>query len=126
MRNTPECTTQTERPFCLPRHIDSIDTQTLRKKLITELEDLFDLASLIAKGRVDQQQVGGKMQSITPKERQMWAQVTANIAQVMGNLAKGRDETQFNDDLVELERLFKEVCAMHDKAIEKQGPAESS
>jgi len=125
MKNTPEYTPQVARPLYPPRHKDSIDTQTLRKKWIIELDDLFDLANLIAKGKVDQQQVGGKLQSITPKERQMWAQVTANIAQVMGNLARGHDDTQFNDDLVELERLFKEVCVMHDRADEKQEATQS-
>ncbi len=105
MKNTAECTTQDECPIILTRHTDSIDTQTLRKKWITELDDLFDMANLIAKGTVDQQEVGGKLQSITPKERQMWAQVTANIGQVMGNLAKAHDETQFNDDFARLERV---------------------
>lgn len=126
MRNTPECITQIEHPTILLRHTDSIDTQSLRKKWITELDDLFDIANLIAKGKVDQQQVGGKLQSITPKERQMWAQVTANIGQVMGNLAKAHDDTQFNDDLAELERLLNEVKIMYDKADEKQGAAMSS
>lgn len=126
MRNTTECTTQIEHPICLPRQTDSIDTQTLRKKLITELDDLFDIANLIAKGKVDQQQVGSTLQSITPKERQMWAQVTTNIAQVMGNLAKGFDETKFNEDFAELERLMGEVKALHAKAAEKQGSAETT
>jgi hypothetical protein len=67
MRDTTECTTQVEHTIRLFRHIDSIDTQTLRKKWIIELDDLFDIANLIAKGKVDQQQVGGKLQSITPK-----------------------------------------------------------
>ena len=42
MKNTAECTTQDERPIILTRHPDSIDIQTLRKKWITELDDLFD------------------------------------------------------------------------------------
>jgi hypothetical protein len=98
----------------------------LRKKWITELDELFEIAVLIAKGKVDQQQVGSKLQSITPKERQMWAQVTANIGQVMGNLAKGYDETQFNEDIDELERLTDEVIAMHHKNSEQQNPEESN
>jgi hypothetical protein len=126
MKNTTECTTQDERPIILTRHTDSIDTQTLRKKWITELDDLFGIANLIAKGTVDQQQVGGKSQSITPKERQMWAQVTANIGQVMGNLAKAHDEIQFNDDLAKLERLIDEVHLWNDKVAERQGRSEIS
>jgi hypothetical protein len=126
LKNTPECTTQDEHPIILTRHTDIIDTQTLRKKWITELDDLFDIANLIAKGTVDQQEVGGKLQSITPKERQMWAQVTANIGQVMGNLAKAHDETQFNDDFARLEELINQVKAMHHEAVAKQEVAQSS
>lgn len=42
MRNTPECTSEDEPPINLIRHTDSIDTQNLRKKWITELDDLFE------------------------------------------------------------------------------------
>ena len=70
--------------------------------------------------------IGGKLQSITPKERQMWAQVTANIKQVMGNLAKAHDETQFNDDFARLEELINQVKAIHHEAVEKQEVAQSS
>jgi hypothetical protein len=121
MRNTQECTTQIEHPVCLPRQTDSIDTQALRKKWITELDGLFEIANLIAKGKVGQQEVGGKLQSITPKERQMWAQVAANVGQVMGNLSKAHDDTQFNDDLARLERLTNEIHVLHDEAAKGQG-----
>ena len=126
MRRIPEYTTQIESRICRLKQAVAVDTQTLRNKWITELDDLFEIAVLIAKGKIDQQQVGGKLQSITPKERQMWAQVTANIGQVMGNLAKGYDETQFNEDIDELERLTDEVIAFHNKASEKHGSEESS
>jgi len=98
----------------------------LRKKWITELDGLFEISNLIAKGKVDQQQVGGKLESITPKERQMWAQVTANIGQVMGNLAKGFDEMKFNEDFAELERLIDEVKKLYAEATEKRGSVETS
>ena len=95
-------------------------------KWISELDDLFDLATSIAKGKVGQQQVGDRLQSITPKERQMWAQVSANIGMVMANLAKGYDETKFNEDLAKLERLIDEIKVFQDDVAEKQGSAEAS
>jgi len=42
-----------------------------------------------------------------------------------GNLAKAHDDTQFNDDLAELERMFNEVGAMHDKVIENREEGQS-
>ncbi len=86
-----------------------VDTQELRNKWISELDSIFDVAASIAKGKVNQQQVGDKLQSITPKERQMWAQVAASIGQVMGNLAKGYDVTKFDEDLDHLEELLKDL-----------------
>ncbi len=120
MRNTQECTTQIRHPIGLTRQTDSIDTQQLRKKWITELDELFEIANLIAKGKVEQQQVDGKLQTITPKERQMWAQVAANVGHVMGNLTKAHDDTQFNDDLAELERLTNEIHRLYDEAAKRQ------
>jgi hypothetical protein len=67
------------------------------------------VAISIAKGKVIQQQVSDKLLSITPKERQMRAHVSANIGMVMGNLAKGFDDTKFNEDLAEVERLIDEI-----------------
>ncbi len=101
MRRRPELTIQIERRICHLQKTSKVDTQSLRDKWISELDDLFDIATSIAKGKVLQQQVGDKLQSITPKERQMWAQVSANIGMVMGNLAKGFDDTKFNEDLDE-------------------------
>lgn len=48
----------------------------------------FDYAASIAKGDVTQHQVGDKMQSITLKERQMWAQIAAKIGLIGVNLSR--------------------------------------
>ncbi len=124
MRRRPDYTTHVESRICHLRQRVGAETQILRNKWINELDELFDIAILIAKGKVDQQQVDGKLQHITPKERQMWAQVTANLGQVMGNLSKGYDETQFNEDIDELERLIDEVKILSAEAV-KQGPDET-
>jgi hypothetical protein len=87
----------------------------MRNKWIRELDDLFDTATSIAKGKISQQQVGDKLQTITPKERQMWTQLAANICMVMGNLTKACDERQIDEDLDELEKAIRELNATHEK-----------
>lgn len=109
-------TFQVERRICRLQHAVRVDTQDLRNKWISELDELFEMATSIAKGNVSQQQVGDKLQSITPKERQMWAQVAANIGMVMGNLSKGFDERQVDKDLDELERLLEETKKLNAEA----------
>jgi hypothetical protein len=123
MRRNQGFTVQVERRICSLQHSAKVDTQDLRNKWITELDELFGMATSIAKGNVSQQQVGDKLQSITPKERQMWAQVAANIGMVMGNLSKGYDERQFDDDLAEMERLMGEIKRIHAETARKKGPA---
>ncbi len=101
--------------FFVQRHITQLretadcDTQRLRRMWMDKLDATFTIANLIAKGEVNRQRVGGRTEFITPKQRQMWAHIAAHIAMVMGNLAKGYDEHQFNEDLAEVERLVDEV-----------------
>jgi hypothetical protein len=120
MRRNPGFTFQVEARICQLHQTAKFDTQGLRNKWISELDDLFDMATSIAKGKVSQQQVGDKLQSITPKERQMWAQVSANIGSVMGNLAKGYDETKFDEDLAELERLMDKIKKLRGETAENK------
>ena len=83
-----------------------VDTQELRNKWMTELDDLFSLATSIAKGDITQQEVGGKLLSITPREREKWAQIAAKIGMVVVNLSRGYDERQIDKDLDKLEKLL--------------------
>ena len=126
MRRNTGVTLQVERRICRLQKTVKVDTQDLRTKWIAELDDLFDTATSIANGKVNQQQVGDKLQFITPKERQMWAQVSANIGLVMGNLAKGYDETKFNEDLAELEKLTNEIKTFNDEIAKKRALSEPS
>jgi hypothetical protein len=123
MRRNLGFTVQVERRICRLQRAAKIDTQDLRNRWIGELDELFGMATSIAKGNVSQQQVGDKLQFITPKERQMWAQVAANIGMVMGNLSKGYDERQFDDDLDEMERLMGEIKKLHAEGAGQAGPA---
>jgi hypothetical protein len=104
----------------------NVDTQLLRNTWIEKLDDLFSMATSMAKGGSKPQQVGDKPEIIAPKERQLWAHVAAHTAEVMGNLARGFDERQFNEDLAELERLVDEIKKLQAQRAEKgDRPAES-
>ena len=97
----------------------------LEVEWIDKLDALFVLATSIAKGEVNRQRVGDRVEFITPKQRQMWAHVAAHIAMVMGNLAKGYDEHQFNEDLAEVERLVDEIKKLQAQRVEEgDRPAE--
>ena len=126
MRRNMGFTIQIERRIYRLKKTARVDTQDLRKKWIAELDNLFDMATSIANGKVSQQQFGDKLQFITPKERQMWAQVSANIGMVMSNLAKGYDETKFNEDLAKLEKLTNEITTFTDEIAEKRALSEQA
>ena len=120
MRHKPNYDLQVERRIFNIRENMRLDMQGLRNKWLTELDTLFDTATAIAKGKVTQQQVGDKLQYITPKERQMWAQIASNIGMVMSNLSKGYDDRQFNEDFTNLDKLIDEWKAFQDEASQKQ------
>ena len=88
-----------------------IDTQELRSKTIRNLEQLFDLAVMFAKGEIKTQTESGKTVKITLKQRQMWARIAAYIAQILNSIASGFDEKQIDVQLDELERLVSEAKA---------------
>jgi len=123
MRRKSGFSVQVYRRICHLQRDVKVDTQDLRNRWIGELDELFSMATSIAKGKVTQQQFGDKVQPITPKERQMWAQVAANIGMVMGNLSKRYDERQIDEDLDELERLLAEVKAAQGKSDETKDPS---
>jgi len=89
----------------------AVDTQRIRGKALKRLEDLFDLAVTLAKGEVKTQTEEGKTETVTLKQRQLWARVAAYIAQIMNSVAEGFDERQIDADLDELERLVNEAKA---------------
>lgn len=54
------------------------------------LEQLFDIANDYARGRVKWQTEDGKAVPVTLKQRQMWARITAYIAQVINTVRRAR------------------------------------
>ena len=128
MRRRQAFVAQVERRISILRETAGLDTQFFRNKWIVRLDSLFSIATSIARGEVRRQQVADRLQYITPKERQMWANVAAHIAEVMGNLSKGYDERRFNEDLAELERQvdeIKKLQAQSDRAENRAMETES-
>lgn len=74
-------------------------TQSLRRKLIRQLEAMFDVAHEHA----------DKADSAKDKEKFM--RIAAYIAQVLNSLTKSFDEAQVNAELGELEKMVDEATA---------------
>ena len=76
-----------------------VDTQKLRRKLLVQLEEMFDLAKKYSET------------AKTAKQKQLFMRVTAYVAQVMNSLTKAFDEATVTKDLEELERMIGEAMA---------------
>ncbi len=97
---------------CKMRRIFHVDTQNTRKKLLIHLEDLFEISSNYARGKVTHiTDETGKQRLLTVAERQFYAKISAYIAQIINNLAKGIDERQIDKDLDQLEAMLKKTAA---------------
>ena len=73
------------------------DTQSLRVRLMDELEAMFHIAKEAAKA-----------QSITVEEAQNWMRIMAYLSQVMNSLSKSFDEAKAMEYLENLERMMRE------------------
>jgi len=94
------------------RRILHVDTQHTRKKLLLQLEDLFEISSNYARGKVQRVvDEAGKERPLTIAERQFYARIAAYIAQIINNLAKGIDERQIDRDLDKLEAMLNKTAA---------------
>jgi UDP-galactopyranose mutase len=92
------------------KNILLVDTQSIRAKLLAQLQGIFDMAVGIAKGKVKHfKDDEGKEHKVTLKQREKWARIAAYAAQVMSGLATGFDEKQFQTDLKKLEAMVAEV-----------------
>jgi len=82
------------------RRIFQLDTQNIRVKLISRLEELFNLA-----------QANAKSQRLDIGQREKWAKVAAFIAQTINSLTQAFDERAFDDNLKKLESLIEQAKA---------------
>jgi hypothetical protein len=105
------------------RRILHVDTQRTRAKLILQLEEVFQIASDYARGRIVKV-VGedGKERPLTIVERQWWARIAAYTAEIINNLAKGFDERQIDFKLDKLEAMLnKKQAEFQTKATSSGG-----
>ena len=109
------------------RRILHVDTQHTRKKLLLQLEDLFDIASNYARGKVQRiVDETGKQRPLTIAERQHYARVAAYTAQIVNSIAKGIDERQIDQDLDKLEAMLnKTTSAVKATAVGSEPPRKS-
>ncbi|MFH2111044.1 MAG: hypothetical protein ABIJ47_07275 [Candidatus Bathyarchaeota archaeon] len=108
------------------RRIIRVDTQRMRERTLSSLEDMFELAIMIAKGEIKSQTVKDKQVPISLKQRQMWARVAAYIAQIMNSIAEGFDEKTIDASLAELERMVDEVKAKAEAGKTEKGLGRSA
>ncbi len=93
------------------RRILHVDTQHTRKKLLVQLEELFQISSNYARGKVKHViDETGKERPLTIAERQFYARIAAYTAQIINNLAKGIDERQIDQDLNKLEAMLNKTA----------------
>ncbi len=104
-----------------------IDTQHTRRKLITQLEELFEIASNYARGKTEHvTDETGKQRPLTIAERQFYARIAAYTAQTVNCIAKGIDERQIDSDLDKLESMLHEAAAtVKATADDRESPGKS-
>ena len=109
------------------RRILIIDTQRTRKKLIIQLEEVFQIASNYARGKINSVTgEDGKPRPLTMAEKQFWARIAAFTAQTVNSIAKGIDERQIDSDLNKLEAMLnKTAAAIKTQAVNGESPGKS-
>ena len=109
------------------RRILIIDTQRTRKKLIIQLEEVFQIASNYARGKINWVAgEDGKPRPLTMSEKQFWARIAGFTAQTVNSIAKGIDERQIDSDLSKLEAMLnKTAAAIKTQAVDGESPGKS-
>lgn len=92
------------------RQILSVNSQRTRRKLIYELEEIFELSSVYARGRINWVTGDdGKPRPLTIVEKQFYARIAAYTVQIINSVAKAIDERQIIADLDKLEQMLNET-----------------
>ncbi|MEM2385946.1 MAG: hypothetical protein QXO67_03085 [Candidatus Bathyarchaeia archaeon] len=79
-----------------------VDTQNLRRRLLAELEAMFDVAVKEA-----------ARNSLPPKNKQYWMRLAGFLAQTINRLAESFDETQMDQDLKQLREFINQLKQKH-------------
>ncbi len=105
------------------RRILHVDTQRTRKKLLIQLEELFQIASNYARGVVKfVVNEKGKQRPLTIAERQYYTRIAAYLAQIINSITKGLDERQIDKDLDKLEAMLNKTAAAVTAGVDDREP----
>ncbi len=84
-----------------------VDTKSTREHLINQLEEIFQIASDYARGKIEKVvDENEKERPLTIIERQLYARIAAYTAQTINSIAKGIDIRQIDEDLDKLEAML--------------------
>ena len=85
------------------------DIRRLRKRTISRLEEVFNVAARVARCRTGHQRVNGKMTAIGLVQRKRWFRVAEHTALTMKSITSNVDEREIRVRLNELKRLVDEA-----------------
>jgi len=80
------------------------DIRRLRKRTISRLEEVFNVAARVARCRNGHQRVNGKMTAIGLVQRKRWFRVAEHAALTIQCIASNVDEKEIRSRLNELKR----------------------
>ena len=109
----------------LSRRIETIrnevkaETQRLRERTLNRLEEIFNVATKVAKGEIRHQRINGKMTPIRMDQRKRWVRVAEHIAKTMNSIPSNIDEKEIHAQLNELERLINEAQTIDQSTTKK-------
>lgn len=91
------------------RNFVEADIRRLQKRTISRLEEVFNVAAKMARGRIGHQRVNGKMTAIGLVQRKRWFRVAEHAALTIKSIASNVDEKEILSRLNELKRLVDEA-----------------
>jgi hypothetical protein len=78
----------------------------LKRKMLKNLEEIFEIAGKIAKGEIKHQRVSGRMIKITIPQRRRWLLVAGQTTEIIKGMTENFNEKEIKTKLGELENLL--------------------
>jgi hypothetical protein len=91
------------------RNYVEADIRRLRKRTISRLDEVFNVAARVARCRTGHQRVNGKMTAIGLVQRKRWFRVAEHAALTIQCIASNVDEKEILSRLNELKRAVDEA-----------------
>jgi hypothetical protein len=100
-----------------------VDSQKIRVRALNELQEIFEMASALAKGKYEYPD--GKQEVVPLRQRQKWVQVATYTVAVINKVAVNYDEQAINKNLEKLRGLINATRKLRDQqANERSGAAQ--